>query len=126
MQEVVVNHQKAIELSMKQSRKNNVIISGIEEVAEEKIIEVVQQLFQSNLNVEGVEIVKAMRLGRPQRQARLVLVMLGSFNDKLRVMKNKRYLKGSSILYKMIVPQNRGGSSKSYGNSVLEQGRRES
>ncbi len=94
-------HQKTIELSQQEQRKNNIIISGLPESEDENIIDSVKHLFGQQLNMNDLNSVsfkKVVRIGKISKaHVRLVLVSVGSFHDKLKIIKNKRKLKGSDI-----------------------------
>ena len=95
---VVASHQHMMEMNQRSLRRNNIIISGIEETSEnENIEEVISSFFLDRLGVPDVQIQKATRLGRKGGSNRLILVVMVSFGEKLKVLRQKQSLKGTKI-----------------------------
>lgn len=84
------------------SRRNNLIVYGISEAANESFEElkklVCEDIFDGLLNVTTASLERIHRLGKPQRnKTRPVIVRFFDFNDKVNVLKNARKLKGKKI-----------------------------
>lgn len=94
--------QKTIELQERETRKANVIILGLDELDEREDTPTrVKSFLGSQLEIESVDIERAMRLGKKrgpqQNRARPVLVHFSSTHEKAKVMKMKRKLKEKDI-----------------------------
>lgn len=83
------------------SRRNNIVISGIEESdsetweATEKLV---NDLLETKLDLKEVEIERAHRIGRKRTESpRLIICKLLKYKDKERVLKNWSKLKGTNI-----------------------------
>ena len=95
------------EMRERELRRNNIIIIGMDETTSDQretikeVRELVQALFRDKLRVEA-EPLSAMRIDKREsnRGRRPILVKMPTFEDKLRVIKNRKELRGSRILLK--------------------------
>jgi len=84
-----------------QSRRNNLLIDGLEEHPGEKCEEVVKTFFQNTMNMTSVmdiKLVRVHRLGNPNRgpnsKPRSMIVKFHFYQDRERVWNNRKNLKG--------------------------------
>jgi len=102
------NHleQKLIEQET-YSRRENVIVSGLQEVPREDCFETAQNMF-IRMGVGPFQLQRCHRLGSVRtnsKNPRLLIIRFVSFQDKISVMKNRTKLKGTNVFVNDDFPQ---------------------
>ena len=96
---LVTKQQRIMEINDRTKRDKNVVIFGLGEGSETAESEV-QRMFEDRLNIDGIQICSARRLGRKSSEVekpRPILVVFESIEDKQKVMKAKAKLRGSNL-----------------------------
>ena len=75
------------------SRRDNMVISGIAENLGEDCREICASLFKNVFDMKNVEVVRAHRLGSNTVRNRKLIVRVKYFEDKQKIMKNRKILK---------------------------------
>ena len=78
------------------SRRDNMVISGIVEKQGEDCRNICASLFKSVFEMDNVEVVHAHRLGPNSVRNRKLIVRFKYFEDKQKIMRNRKNLKARS------------------------------
>lgn len=90
---------KQVQDNLRETKKNNIIIFGLEEEETEDLYNIILDLFNTTLEipVRKEELNYAYRFGRQTENTRPVVVKFVTFHKKLDVLKKGYLLKGNSI-----------------------------
>jgi hypothetical protein len=88
-----------LESQLQYSRRNCLIVTGVRETKGENTDEVIKSFAASKLGVtvEDMDIDRTHRLGKPGMKPRPIIVKLTRYNTRLKIMKERRKLKGQKM-----------------------------
>ena len=100
---LVHRHDRMIELQHRQAKRNNIIVTGVDEPEDgnENLLQTIDDILQQKLGIEsGPYSVYRIGQKRPSH-SRLIVIKFLNYDDKVKVLKNKSRLKGSNIFIKL-------------------------
>ena len=107
IEDSVSNHQRLWEKKERESRKNNMVVIGLEENVDteenENTLDLINEFLESKLKITSIKAVQARRLGRRKQlesKLRPILTIFLSLNDKRTVIAKRTSLAGTKVFLK--------------------------